>query len=161
MAVDDRRRGIRFASLYGPFSIPSASAVAPGFAAFFIIWFLFFALGVASLVFLVLAVVDIARRPERQWRMAAQDRTLWLVLSILIAMPCAYIYWFVIRKRLVRAEKEAAARGFVPGEWGPPPPPAVPAGWWPDPAGPSMERYWDGHRWTEHVRSCQQPQEQP
>ena len=29
------------------------------------------------------------------------------------------------------------------------PPPAPPAGWYPDPERPSEKRYWDGERWTE------------
>ena len=30
-------------------------------------------------------------------------------------------------------------------------PPGVPtAGWYPDPADPSLQRYWDGSNWTEH-----------
>ena len=31
-----------------------------------------------------------------------------------------------------------------------PPVPAVPAGWYADPAGPGTLRYWDGSAWTEH-----------
>lgn len=30
-------------------------------------------------------------------------------------------------------------------------PPTPPAGWYPDPAGGSSQRYWDGQRWTEHT----------
>lgn len=33
----------------------------------------------------------------------------------------------------------------------PPPPVAMPAGWYPDPAGPTTVRYWDGSAWTEHT----------
>jgi uncharacterized protein DUF2510 len=41
------------------------------------------------------------------------------------------------------------------GSWTPPPPPsnppAVPAGWYPDPGGSGHLRYWDGSRWTEQT----------
>jgi len=33
--------------------------------------------------------------------------------------------------------------------------PAVPPGWYPDPANPTQERYWDGMRWTQTVRHLQ------
>jgi uncharacterized membrane protein YhaH (DUF805 family) len=33
----------------------------------------------------------------------------------------------------------------------PPPQVAVSAGWYPDPAGPTTVRYWDGTAWTEHI----------
>jgi hypothetical protein len=31
------------------------------------------------------------------------------------------------------------------------PPPLPPSGWYPDPAGGSNQRYWDGLRWTEQT----------
>ena len=37
-----------------------------------------------------------------------------------------------------------------PLEVAPPPPPSIPAGWYPDPAG-SGQRYWDGTAWTTHT----------
>lgn len=36
-------------------------------------------------------------------------------------------------------------------------PPVVPAGWYPDPADQSRERYWEGRQWTEHTRAPQAP----
>lgn len=33
----------------------------------------------------------------------------------------------------------------------PPPPPSVPAGWYPDSADAVLLRYWDGEQWTEHT----------
>ncbi len=29
--------------------------------------------------------------------------------------------------------------------------PTQPGGWWPDPMGRHLHRYWDGSRWTDHV----------
>ena len=31
------------------------------------------------------------------------------------------------------------------------PPAGPPAGWYPDPAGAPVHRWWDGGRWTEHT----------
>lgn len=40
----------------------------------------------------------------------------------------------------------------------PPPPPAVPAGWYPDPNNAQLQRYWDGGSWTDHTAPLpQQP----
>jgi len=39
----------------------------------------------------------------------------------------------------------------------PPPPPAVPAGWYPDPNGSAIQRYWDGGAWTEHTAPLAAP----
>jgi uncharacterized RDD family membrane protein YckC len=42
----------------------------------------------------------------------------------------------------------------------PPVPPgrhAAPSGWYPDPANPAQERYWDGWQWSRNTRSVEQP----
>lgn len=36
-------------------------------------------------------------------------------------------------------------------------PPAVPAGWYPDPSDPTRERYWEGLQWTQHTRAPEAP----
>jgi hypothetical protein len=114
-----------------------------------------------SLAMMVVAVVDIARRPDWQWKIAGQEKVLWLLLAILInvlAIP-SLIYWFTIRKKLVAVEHAAAAGAYGSGHmsyagWVPGPPaqsayPAVaPAGWQPDPSGQHQFRWWDGVRWT-------------
>jgi hypothetical protein len=119
-----------------------------------------------SLAMMVVAVVDIARRPDWQWKIAGQEKVLWLLLAILInvlAIP-SLIYWFNIRKKLVAVEHAAAAGAYGPGHvsyagWVPGPPaqsahPAVaPAGWQPDPSGQHQFRWWDGARWTEQTWS--------
>ena len=38
-----------------------------------------------------------------------------------------------------------------------PAPPPPPAGWYPDPGNPAMQRYWDGQQWTEHVSTPTPP----
>ncbi len=34
---------------------------------------------------------------------------------------------------------------------------SAPAGWYPDPAGSRSARYWDGQRWTEHLKASSSP----
>jgi membrane protease YdiL (CAAX protease family) len=38
--------------------------------------------------------------------------------------------------------------------------PAVPAGWYPDPAGAPDQRYWNGYEWTGYVRAAPPPERQ-
>lgn len=40
----------------------------------------------------------------------------------------------------------------MPGSPVPTSPQAAPAGWYPDPADQTRERYWDGGQWTQHIR---------
>jgi hypothetical protein len=126
---------------------------------------LYFVVILGSLAMTVVAVVDIARRPDWQWKIAGQEKVLWLLLSILInlfAIP-SLIYWFRIRPKLVAVEHAAAAgaygaghvtyAGWVPGPTPSPYPAVAPAGWQPDPSGQHQFRWWDGTRWTEQTWS--------
>ena len=136
-----------------------------GIAALIIAWIVVWG---GSLVMLVVALVDIARRPEWQWKLAGQEKVLWLLLVILVnilAIP-SLIYWFSIRKKLVAVEQAAAAGQFGPGQmtyagWAPvppnPSPGMVPPGWHPDPSGQQQWRWWDGTRWTDHTWSDPPP----
>ena len=140
-----------------------------GIAALIIAWFVVWG---GSLVMLVVALVDIVRRPEWQWKLAGQEKVLWLLLVILVnilAIP-SLIYWFSIRKKLVAVEQAAAAGQFGPGQmtyagWAPVPPNPypgmVPPGWHPDPSGQQEWRWWDGTRWTDHTWSEPPPPPAP
>ena len=140
-----------------------------GIAALIIAWIVVWG---GSLVMLVVALVDIARRPDWQWKLAGQEKVLWLLLVILVnilAIP-SLIYWFSIRKKLVAVEQAAAAGQFGPGQmtyagWAPVPPNPypgmVPPGWHPDPSGQQEWRWWDGTRWTDHTWSEPPPPPAP
>jgi hypothetical protein len=127
-----------------------------GLVIFFIAWVV---IGIGSLVFLIVALVDIVKRPEWQWKMAGQEKILWLLLVILVnflAIP-SLIYWFSIRKKLQAVEEGAATGLYGPGHmtyagWEPVPVQAMaPAGWYADSSGQAAFRWWDGARWTEHT----------
>ncbi len=138
----------------------------PGFAALFL---LYFVAVIASLVMMIVAVVDIAKRPDWQWRLAGQEKVVWILLVVLInllAIP-SLIYWFKIRPKLIGVEQAAARGDLGPGfmtfgGWQPTPPSGwtaqwmSPPGWHPDPTGQDVYRWWDGYQWSEHTTSGQE-----
>jgi hypothetical protein len=144
-----------------------------GFLAFFLV---VFGVGILGIVMLIVALVDMVRRPDWQWKLAGQEKILWILLVVLVnvfaVMPL--IYWFSIRKKLIAVEMAAAAGQFgpgymTPGGWqrGPSTPfgfgapygtgfggpmwQPVPAAWMSDPSGEHRLRWWNGSAWTEHV----------
>jgi hypothetical protein len=108
-----------------------------------------------SIAMLIVALVDIIRRPDWQWKLAGQEKVVWILLVILVnflAIP-ALIYWFSIRKKLIVVQLAAAAGAYGPGHvtyagWEPQPATMVPPGWHPDPIGQRGYRWWDGIRWS-------------
>lgn len=144
------------------------------FPAFFVVFFVvFFFVAIGSLVMCIVALVDIVKRPDWEWKLAGQEKVLWILLVVLVnflAIP-ALIYWFNIRHKLV-AVREAAQRGaYGPGHmtyagWEPNPVPAgyagpAPPGWYPDGAAPGLFRWWDGNRWSDHTWRAQAPPADP
>ncbi len=43
-----------------------------------------FVIDIIILVFWILSIVDIAKRPDWQWKFAGRDKMLWLILVILV-----------------------------------------------------------------------------
>ena len=136
-------------------------SVAPvaGFAILIAVWFV---VVLGSLAMTVVAIVDIARRPDWQWKLAGQEKVLWLLLVILVNILAvtSLIYWFAVRPKLVEVEATARAGALGPGHmtyagWTPGPAvplcSAAPPGWHPDPSGAPRLRWWDGVRWSEHT----------
>ncbi len=136
-------------------AVNSIDPIGVGFIVFFILYGI---VVVGSLVMMIVALVDIIRRPDWQWKLAGQEKVVWILLVILInvlAIP-SLIYWFSIRKKLQAVERSAAAGSYGPGQvtfsgWEPIPPPAVPPGWFADPSGAPVLRWWDGAQWTHHT----------
>lgn len=134
-----------------------------------VVFVVFLLVGIGSLVMFVLALVDMVKRPDWEWKLAGQEKILWILLVVLVnflAIP-ALIYWFSVRKKLI-AVREAAEQGaYGPGHmtyagWEPNLVPiayagAAPAGWYPDATAPGLFRWWDGARWSEHTWSAPSP----
>ncbi len=124
-------------------------------------WLLAFgAVGLASLVPIVWAIVDVVRRPP--WQFSVGRKILWvatLAVGFLIglwpvALASALLYLFVFRKRLPASAAKPSMATWDPyaEAAGGRPPPLPPAGWYADPSGQPGERWWDGRGWSEHVR---------
>ena len=142
-------------------TVTDANPFPPGLAALVIVYGI---VAVGSLVMLVVALVDIVRRPEWQWKLAGQEKVLWILLVLLVnflAIP-SFIYWFSIRRKLIAVEQAAAVGAYGPGHvtysgWEPTPPPSAPPGWHPDPSDPRGLRWWDGSRWSGYTWSRDTP----
>ena len=105
------------------------------FGLFLVIWLAMMALIVVSTVFWIIALVEVIRIPEHQYRAAGTDKTTWLLVVILAGQIGAAVWWFAKRKDV------KAYAGIAP------PPAAVPGpGWYADPS-TGQQRWWDGQRW--------------
>jgi hypothetical protein len=96
-------------------------------------FFFFFALWVAAIVYWIVALVEVARIPDYQYRAGGTDKTVWVLVVVLAGVIGALIWRFAKRNEVL------AAAGRVP---------APPPGWYPDGATGAL-RWWDGVRWTE------------
>lgn len=141
-----------------------------GLGLFFLV--LFGAL-IAALVFWIMKIVEVAQIPEPQYRAAGTDKTVWVLVVVLVGWIGALIWQFAKRDDVLRARglvPPPGAHGRAPA-WGPAPgwgqpagsalpaPPTTPAGWYPEP-GTGWFAYWDGYQWTGARRPPQEPQSQ-
>jgi hypothetical protein len=100
---------------------------------FFLLFLLFLALWVGGLVYWIVAIVEVARTPDHQFRAAGSEKTAWVLIVVLAGIVGALVWRFAKRKNVL------TARYLIPS-----PPP----GWYPEP-GTGAFRWWDGIRWTE------------
>lgn len=56
--------------------------------------------GVLSTVFWVWMLVDAAKAPEEAWQQIGQNKTLWIVLAVLLGPIISLIHFFWLRKQL-------------------------------------------------------------
>lgn len=122
-------------------------------------WLVVAAIGLAALVPVIWAIVDVLRRPS--WQFPTARKVLWVIMLVVgwlllwpLALVVSLLYLLVLRRRLAWPAGMPAAAPPVNSVPPPQAPPTAlpPAGWYPDPSGVHGQRWWDGRGWSPHVR---------
>ncbi len=87
------------------------------------------------------SIVDVLNRPAHEWKAIGQERTLWLLVILFVGLPGSIGYLLAIRPKLARIAELGPAAAY-------PMLTAAPPGWYLDPQGSQMMRWFDGHQWT-------------
>jgi hypothetical protein len=95
---------------------------------------LFIGLWLGSIVYWIVALVQVCRIPDYQYRVAGTEKTTWILVVALAQIIGALIWLFAKRKAVL-----AAAGRSLP----------TPPGWYIDPMTGAV-RWWDGLGWTAH-----------
>ena len=98
-----------------------------------LVFVLFFVAWIGAFVYWIVALVEVAKIPEHQYRAAGTEKVAW-VLVVALAQIIGALVW-----RFAKRADVLAAAGYVP---------APLPGWYPEP-GTGALRWWDGVRWTD------------
>ena len=89
---------------------------------------IFLVIDLIALVFGIVTIVDMARRPTWQWRQAGSNKTMWLVFEILfllifslVSIVIGIVYFAVTRPKLLAVESQGGGPGGYGGYGGYPP----------------------------------------
>lgn len=98
-----------------------------------VFFLVFFGLWLASFVYWIIAIVEVARIPDQQFRAAGAEKTVWVLIVVLTQIIGALVWRFTKRRDVL------AAAGRIP---------APAPGWYPEPGSGAL-RWWDGVQWTD------------
>lgn len=70
------------------------------FAGFMVIFLAFMVFALAATVFWVWMLVDAAKAPEVAWEAIGQNKTLWIVLAVLLGVVISLLHFFWLRPKL-------------------------------------------------------------
>jgi hypothetical protein len=104
-----------------------------GHAYLLLIPLLFLVLWVAALVYWIVAIVEVAKTPDWQFKAVGSEKVVWLLIVIIAGIIGALVWRFAKRSDVL------AAAGRIP---------TPPPGWYPEPGMGSL-RWWDGVRWSD------------
>jgi Protein of unknown function (DUF2510) len=131
-----------------------ADSQSGGAAALLILVMLIFGAAMVGLLVLwIVKLIEVIKLPEAQFKNAASEKLTWVLVVALVGWIGALIWQFGGTRQRVLAAPATEAWGAVPVQAYP----ATPPGWYPDPQGPGMLRWWDGRTWTEHRQPASPP----
>lgn len=100
-----------------------------------VLWFpiVFGFIWLAALVYWIVAIVEVAKTPDWQFKAVGSEKIVWVLIVVLLQIIGALIWLFAKRSTVL-----AAANAI----------PTPPPGWYPEPGIGSL-RWWDGVRWSD------------
>ena len=92
-----------------------------------------FLISIASVVYWIVAIIEVAHIPEWQFRAADSNKNFWLFVIVFMEILGALL-WLFVRRQSVLAAVDAV--------------PTAAPGWYPDPEA-GADRWWNGIAWTD------------